>query len=99
MNKIIVVGRTTKDIDVRTTKNGKTVASFVLASDRRDGGTDFFSCFAWEGTARLLEQYVHKGDQIVIWGRLSTRAYEKNGENRIAYEIVVDEVTFVGNRA
>lgn len=100
MNSITLIGRPTKDIETRMTQSGKTVTSFCLACDknRRNDGTDFFTVVAWEQTAQLLGDYVRKGDLIGIIGRLSSRTYEKNGENRVAVEVVADSVTFLGKK-
>ena len=100
MNSITLIGRPTKDIETRVTQSGKTVTTFTLACDRnrRNDGTDFFTVVAWERSAELLGQYVHKGDLIAIIGRLTQRLYDKDGEERVATEIVADTVTFLGKK-
>ena len=83
MNAVVLVGRTTRDIELRRTGNGTAVASFTLAVNRdfktNDGQeADFIQCVAWKKTAELLEQYVHKGDRIAVNGSIRTRNYEDN---------------------
>ena len=99
MNKAIMSGRLCADIELRQTPNGKNVCAFTLAVDRRgkDAGADFIDCVAWEKTAEFLARYFQKGQQMNICGRLQTRSYEdKDGKNRKATEIVVEEVGFCG---
>lgn len=98
MNKVIMIGRTTKEIDLRTTNNGKTVATFSLAvpKQRREDGTDYFDCVAWGKLGELIERYVGKGHRIAVSGRLSKRSYtDKNGNSREVTEIVCDDVEFL----
>ena len=97
MNKIILVGRTTKEIELRTTASGKTTTSFCIAVDRRaNKSTDFIDCIAWGKTAELLRDYVRKGEKIGIEGSLQTRTYEdKNGNKRKAVEVLVDSMEFL----
>ena len=97
MNRIILVGRTTKEIELRSTTSGKITTSFCIAVDRRAKNTaDFIDCVAWGKTAELLRDYVRKGEKIGIEGSLQTRTYEdKNGNNRKAVEVLVDSVEFL----
>jgi single-strand DNA-binding protein len=84
MNKVIMIGRLTKDPEVKKTSSGKSVASFSLAvSDRynRDK-TDFINCVAWEKTADYLGNYVKKGNLIAVEGRISTRNYDGPTERK-----------------
>jgi len=85
MNRVELLGRLTKDAEIRTGKTGKgkdavewKSASFTLAVDRANNRekTDFISCAAWSGLADLIEKYVHKGDLIAIEGTIETRSYE-----------------------
>ena len=98
MNKVYLIGRTTKDIDLRTTNSGKTVAVFSLAvpKAKRDDGVDYIDCVAWEKLAELIQRYVGKGHRIAVSGRLSKRSYtDKNGNSREVTEIVCDDVEFL----
>lgn len=101
MNIVVLIGRTTRDIDLRRTRNGTVVASFTLAVNRdfktNDGQeTDFIQCVAWKKTADLLEQYVHKGDRIAVNGSIRTRNY-KDSHGRTVYvtEVLVNHVEFL----
>lgn len=99
-NKVILIGRLTKDIEVRNTESGKSVASFSIAVNRPYNKehdhpeADFFNCVAWEQRAEFIAKWFAKGDEIRIAGRLQTRKWEKDGEKRSVTEIVVEEVEF-----
>lgn len=101
MNAVVLVGRTTKDIELRRTGSGTAVASFTLAVNRdfktNDGQeADFIQCVAWKNTAELLEQYVHKGDRIAVNGSIRTRNYEDNyGKKVYVTEVLVNHVEFL----
>lgn len=101
MNTVVLVGRTTRDIDLRRTGNGTAVANFTLAVNRdfktNDGQeADFIQCVAWKKTAELLEQYVHKGDRIAVNGSIRTRNYEdSHGRTVYVTEVLVNHVEFL----
>lgn len=101
VNAVVLVGRTTKDIELRRTGSGTAVASFTLAVNRdfktNDGQeADFIQCVAWKNTAELLEQYVHKGDRIAVNGSIRTRNYEDNyGKKVYVTEVLVNHVEFL----
>lgn len=104
MNKVILVGRLTKDPEVKTTTTGKTVATFTLAIDRRfknrDGQkeADFIPIVFWEKPAEILGQYLSKGSQVAISGRLQVRNYEgQDGQRRYITEVVGEEFTFLSS--
>lgn len=102
LNKVITMGRITKDIELRRTGSGVAVASFSIAVDRDFGKneqgekeTDFFDCVAWRQTAEFVSKYFGKGRMIVVDGRLQTRNWtDKDGNKRKAVEIVADNVYF-----
>ena len=101
MNCVILCGRTTTDIDLRTTTSGKSVTSFALAVDRpgTNDKTDFIPIVAWGKTAEFLNKYISKGKKIIVEGFLSSRKYEdKNGNSRIAYEVVANRVEFADGK-
>lgn len=101
MNLCVLVGRTTKDIELRRTGSGTAVTSFTLAVNRgfktNDGQeADFVQCVAWKKTAELLEQYVHKGDRIAVNGSIRTRNYEDNhGRTVYVTEVLINHVEFL----
>lgn len=102
MNKVLLVGRITKDIEKRSTQNGKSVATFNIAVQRKfknqDGkyDSDFVNCVAWGLNADFITRYFKKGSKIGIVGSLQSRTYDdKNGNKRYVTEVLVDEVEFV----
>ena len=100
MNRVVLLGRLTKDIELRKTKEDMSVARFTLAIPRIGGdNTDFINCIAFKGKADTLEKYVKKGNQICIEGRIQTGSYEaQDGTKRYTTDIVVDNFSFVGTQ-
>lgn len=98
MNTAILMGRLVRDPEMRTTQAGKHVTTFTIAVDRpgQKKETDFIPCVAWDKTADFVSNYFSKGKQILINGRIQVRKYDKDGENRYATEIIVNNVEFVG---
>lgn len=102
LNHAVIMGRLTREIDVRRTGSGTAVASFSVAVERdtanKDSGnrdTDFIDCVAWRGKAEFLQKYFQKGDMIVVCGRLNVRTWkDKDGNNRRSTEIIADDVYF-----
>ena len=98
LNKVTVMGRITKDIELRRTQSGKACANFSIACERdfsKDKETDFFDIVAWEKTAEFIEKYFSKGRMIVISGKLQTRSWQdKDGNKRKAVEVVAENVYF-----
>lgn len=102
LNHIIIMGRLTRDPELRRTGNGTAVASFSLAVDRdfapRDGGereTDFIDCVAWRQTGEFVSKYFTKGRMAVVSGRLQIRNWtDKEGNKRRSAEVVADNVYF-----
>ena len=103
LNKAILVGRLTKDIDLKSTTAGVTVASFDIAVKQEfknsDGeyGTDFFKCTVFRGGAEYLSNYAKKGTLISVEGRLKNNSWEKDGEKRYSTEIVCESVQVLSN--
>jgi single-strand DNA-binding protein len=101
LNHITIMGRITKDIELRRTGTGVPVASFTLAVDRdfkeKNGEkiTDFIDCVAWRNTAEFVEKYFGKGRMAVVSGSLQIRSWkDKDGNNRRTAEVVADNVYF-----
>ena len=102
LNHIVIMGRLTRDVELRRTGSGIAVASFTLAVDRdysgKDGGekeTDFIDCVAWRQTGEFVSKYFAKGRMAVVSGRLQIRTWtDKDGSNRRTAEIVADNVYF-----
>lgn len=93
INNVTLIGRVARDIEVKTTNSGKSVASFVLAVDGygKDADASFIDCVAWNKAAELLAEYAPKGKQIGITGRLQTRTWEKDNIKRKATEVIIDQ--------
>lgn len=105
INRFVGVGRLTKNVELKYTQNGKAVANFTLAVNRpfknAQGETDadFIMCQAWGKQAENLAQYMGKGSQIGIDGRIQTRSYEgQDGKRVYVTEVVADNVQFLESR-
>ena len=102
MNKVIIIGRTTKDIELKQTSSGTSVAEFSVAVNRTfknangERESDFFNCIAFSKLAETISKYVKKGDQVGIDGRLQTRNYTNREGNKVyVTEIIVENVEFL----
>ena len=105
MNKIVLIGRLTKDPEIKFAQNQTTVAQFTLAVDRgfaKEGEevqTDFINIVAWNRFADLAQNHLAKGSKVAIMGRLQVRKYQdKDGNNRYATEVIVDEMDFLDKK-
>jgi single-strand DNA-binding protein len=106
LNRIILMGRLTRDPELRHTQTGTAVASFTLAVDRdfksRDGGdraTDFIDIVAWRSTAEFVSKYFTKGRMAVVEGRLQIRDWtDRDGGKRRTAEVIADNVYFGDSR-
>lgn len=101
MNRVCLMGRIGRELELKKTNSGVSVVSFPLAVDRngKDAGTDWIDCVAWRGTAEVLCNYADKGRMIVVEGRLQMRDWtDKNGNKRRSYEVQADSVYFADNR-
>ena len=106
LNYITIMGRLTRDPELRYTQSQTPVASFTLAVDRdfgnRDGGekqTDFIDCVAWRSTAEFVSKYFQKGSMAVVSGRLQIRDWtDREGGKRRSAEVVVDNIYFGESR-
>ena len=102
LNHIVIMGRLTRDPELRRTGSGIAVTSFTVAVDRdfgpKDGGereTDFIDCVAWRNTGEFVSKYFTKGSMAVVSGRLQIRGWtDKDGNKRRSAEIVADNVYF-----
>ena len=105
LNKIFIMGRLTRDPELRRTQSGTPVTSFSLAVDRDyksqsgEKETDFIDVVAWRSTAEFVSKYFTKGRMAVVEGRLQIRAWQdKDGNNRRSAEVVADNVYFGDSR-
>ncbi len=106
MNRVVLVGRLTRDPELRTTASGISQTRFTLAVNRRtqnqDGQreADFISCVAWRGTAEAIAKYLTKGRELAVEGRIQTGSYDaQDGTKRYTTDVVVDNFTFIGSGA
>lgn len=100
MNAVNLTGRLTNDVELKTTQNGKSVCSYTLAVNRPKvkDTTDFIVCVTWNQGAEYLSNYAHKGDKVGITGVLTSRKWQdKDGNNRVSFEVVTDTVEILSN--
>ena|SRR6266699_4213660 len=99
VNQVILLGRLTRDVEVKTTAGGKNIADFSIAVDKggADGGADFFDVTAWEKLADLVGQYLSKGSKVLVQGRLGQDTWEdkETGKKRSKVTITATDVTFL----
>lgn len=104
LNHIVIMGRLTRDPELRQTGSGVSFANFSVAVDRdfskgEEKETDFIDCVAWRHTGEFVSKYFTRGSLIVVSGRLQVRSYtDKDGNNRRAAEIVADNCYFGGSK-
>ncbi len=105
LNKVILMGRISNELEVKYTPTGREVLSFNLAVERsyaaknEERQTDFLRCVAWGQTASFVDKYFGKGKMIAVVGNLRSRSYtDKNGVNQYITEVYVDEVSFTGEK-
>lgn len=106
MNKVILMGRLTRDVEMRQTPTGVSLARFSIAVDRgytgKDGQrqADFINCVAWRQTGEFIARYFGKGRMIAVVGSIQTRTWDgQDGKKQYATEVVVDEAFFTGSKA
>lgn len=103
MNKTILLGRITKDVDLKQTTSGVNVCAFTIAVNRRfakegQQTADFINCVAWRNTAEFIAKYFGKGKMIGIVGSLQTGKYEKDGQTHYTTDVLVEEAHFAGGK-
>lgn len=105
MNKVILVGRLTKDPEMRTTTSGVAVTSFTVAVNRPysdqsgERQTDFINCVIWRKQAENVAKYCNKGSLVAVEGRIQTRSYDhQDGTKRYVTEVICDNVTFLSSK-
>ena len=104
MNKVVLIGRLTRDPELRYTQAGKAFCTITLAVDRKRAKegqqtADFIPCVAWDKLAEVIGNNLAKGRRIGIEGRLQTRTYEaKDGSKRSAFDVVIDEMEFLDKK-
>ncbi len=107
-NKVTLLGNLTRDPELRTTPNGRSVCSFTLAVNRtwnnqqgeKQEDVSFFDCTAWGKAGEIINQYTQKGRALLVSGRLNQRTWEQDGQKRSKVDVVVEDFNFIsdGNR-
>lgn len=100
LNKTILQGRLTKDIDLQATANGISYANFTIAwneklNEEKDT-TLFLNCVAWRNTAEFLKKYFKKGDMLIVEGKLITEQYQQDGATKSITKATIDKIHFGG---
>ena len=105
LNKVIIMGRLTRDPEMRQTTSGVSMCRFSVAVDRQfknqqtgEREADFISCVAWRQTAEFICRYFHKGNMILVEGNLRNDNYEKDGVKHYSMNVFVDNVSFCGEK-
>ena len=105
MNKVILIGRLTRDPELRYTGSNTPVATFSLAVNRSftnqngEREADFINCVVWRKLAETVKNYLSQGSQVAVEGRIQTRNYDdQNGQRRYVTEVVVENIDFVGTK-
>lgn len=102
MNNVSLVGRLTRDPEIKATNSGSSYARFSVAVDRRgkDAGTDFINIVAFGKTSEFIERYFRKGQRIGINGRIQTGSYEgKDGKKVYTFDVIAENVEFVESKS
>ena len=107
INSVVLVGRLTKDIELRKTQSGLSVVSFTVACDRRlsqeqknnnEQSADFINCVAWRGSADFLGKYARKGDTVGVEGKIQTRNYDRDGQRVYVVEVLANSVNLLHSK-
>ena len=107
MNKVILIGRLTRDPELKTTASGTATTTFSIAVDRNfvnqqtgQREADFINCVAWRKQAENIARYCTKGTQVAVEGRIQTRNYDaQDGTKRYVTEVICDNVSFLGSKS
>lgn len=107
LNKIVIIGRLTRDVELRYTPSGVSVASFSIANNKsytknneNINQVSYFECVAWDKLAEIINKYCQKGSLVCIDGRLQQRSWEDKDDNkRYKVEILVENLQFLGKKA
>lgn len=97
MNYVGLMGRLTRDPELKQTSSGKSYCRFPIAVKKEfvKDGVDFINCVAWDKRAEFIANYFGKGQRILVQGRINVGSYEVNGEKRNSFDVVVDRAEFI----
>ena len=98
MNKSFLTGRLTRDIELKYTTTQTALVRFTVAVDRMKEGVDFIDCVAFGKTAENMERFLHKGSMVGVFGRIQTGSYDKDGTKVKTFDIIAENVEFLGGK-
>lgn len=98
MNQVCMIGRLTRDSELRENEKGTKVSSFTLAIARDENTTDFINCTCFNKVAEVLNKYTKKGSQVGVIGRIQTRTYEEENKNRTITYVLVNKLMLLGKK-
>lgn len=100
MNLVVLIGRLTRDPELKFGQSGKAYSRFSIAVDNpmKKGEADFINCVAFGKTAELIGEYMRKGSKIGVNGRLQMNRFEINGEKRTSYDVLVEQIEFLDSK-
>lgn len=100
MNLVVLIGRLTRDPELKFGQSGKAYSRFSIAVDNpmKKGEADFINCVAFGKTAELIGEYMRKGSKIGVNGRLQMNRYEVNGEKKTSYDVLVEQIEFLDSK-
>jgi single-strand DNA-binding protein len=102
MNSVVIVGRLTRDPEFKTTQSGKELLKFSIANNRKSGDRDetsYFDVSLWGKFAAVMKDYLERGKQVIVQGRLVQNRWEQDGQTRSKVEIVADNLQLIGGNA
>lgn len=102
MNSVSIVGRITRDLELRKTQAGDSVLNFTLAVDdpfSKDGEADFVPVVVWRKTADIVSQYCHKGTRLGVEGKIKTKLIDREGKKSVWFEVLGTNVTFLESKS
>jgi single-strand DNA-binding protein len=102
MNSVVIVGRLTRDPEFKTTQSGKELLKFSIANNRKSGERDetsYFDVSLWGKFAAVMKDYLERGKQVIVQGRLVQNRWEQDGQTRSKVEIVADNLQLIGGNA
>ena len=99
MNKLTIIGNLTRDPEMRITQSGKSVCTFTVAVNKRNGDAEFFRVTAWEERGKVCEKYLSKGKKVCVVGPVGVSTYQANdGSTKASLEVTADDVEFLRSR-
>ena len=104
LNQVVLVGRLTKDPEVRELEDGKKISSITLAvqrsykNEKGEYDADFINCEIWDALASSMKEYCRKGDMLAVKGRVHTDSYEVDGEKKYSQKVVAERITFLQSK-